>query len=98
MHPLSQASMFIYSSCGKWAFLPLLWSFPPTATFTSFTALGFGACATAPAFSGPACLFTVCEVFPSPPLLPVFIVLIAYYSVFLLSLGGDRYVQGAMLI
>jgi hypothetical protein len=30
--------MFIYSSCGKWVFPPLLWSFPPTATFTSFSA------------------------------------------------------------
>jgi hypothetical protein len=38
LHPLSQACVFIYSSHGKWAFLPLLWSFPPTATFTSFPA------------------------------------------------------------
>jgi hypothetical protein len=38
LHPLSQACVFIYSSCGKWVFLPLLWSFPPTATFTSFPA------------------------------------------------------------
>jgi hypothetical protein len=30
--------MFIYSSCGKWFFLPLLCSFSPTATFTSFPA------------------------------------------------------------
>jgi hypothetical protein len=30
--------MFIYSSCGKWVFPPLLCSFPPTATFTSFPA------------------------------------------------------------
>jgi hypothetical protein len=30
--------VFIYSSCGRWVFPPLLWSFPPTATFTSFPA------------------------------------------------------------
>jgi hypothetical protein len=36
LHPLSQASMFVYSSHGKWVFPPLLWSFPPTASFTSF--------------------------------------------------------------
>jgi hypothetical protein len=28
--------MFVYSSLGKWVFPPLLWSFPPTAAFTSF--------------------------------------------------------------
>jgi hypothetical protein len=38
LHPLSQACVFTYSSCGKWVFSPLLWSFPPTATFTSFPA------------------------------------------------------------
>jgi hypothetical protein len=36
LHPLSQACVFVYSSRGKWVFPPLLWSFPPTATFTSF--------------------------------------------------------------
>jgi hypothetical protein len=51
LHQLSQVGMFIYSSCEKWAFPHLLWSFPPTTTFTSFPALGFWACATAPAFS-----------------------------------------------
>jgi hypothetical protein len=38
LHPLSQACMFIYSSCGKWVFPPLLRSFPPTTTFTTFPA------------------------------------------------------------
>jgi hypothetical protein len=38
LHPLSQAYLFVHSSCGKWVFLPLLWSFPPTATFTGFPA------------------------------------------------------------
>jgi hypothetical protein len=92
LHSLSQACVFIYSSCGKWTFPPLLWSFPPTATFTSFPTLGCWACATAPAFSGSACLFTVLWGIPlplpfraqgAPPfLLCVFFVVIAYYSVF----------------
>jgi hypothetical protein len=38
LHLLSQVCMIIYSSCGKWVFPPLLYSFPPTATFTSFPA------------------------------------------------------------
>jgi hypothetical protein len=38
VHPLSQACMFVYSSCGKWVFPTLLWSFPLTVTFTSFPA------------------------------------------------------------
>jgi hypothetical protein len=37
LHPLSQACVFVYSSHGKWVFPPLLWSFPPTTTFTSFS-------------------------------------------------------------
>jgi hypothetical protein len=35
---LSQACVFTYSSRGKWVFPPLLWSFPPTAAFISFSA------------------------------------------------------------
>jgi hypothetical protein len=38
LHLCCQACVFIYSSCGRWVFPPLLWSFPPTATFTSFPA------------------------------------------------------------
>jgi hypothetical protein len=38
LHPRCQAYVFIYSSCGRWVFPPLLCSFPPTATFTSFPA------------------------------------------------------------
>jgi hypothetical protein len=38
LHPHSQTCVFIYSSCGKWIFPPLLCSFPPTTTFTSFPA------------------------------------------------------------
>jgi hypothetical protein len=35
LHLLPLACMFIYSSHGKWVLPHLLWSFPPTATFTS---------------------------------------------------------------
>jgi hypothetical protein len=38
LHPPFQACVFIYSSCGRWVFPPLLCSFPLTATFTSFPA------------------------------------------------------------
>jgi hypothetical protein len=88
--------MFVYSSRGKWVFPPLLWSFLPTATFTSFPASGCWVCATVPAFSGPA--FSAQGTPPS--LLLVFFVVIAYYSgfFFLFSLGGGQSVQGAMLI
>jgi hypothetical protein len=37
LHLLSQACVFVYRSHGKWVFPPLLWNFPPTATFTSFS-------------------------------------------------------------
>jgi hypothetical protein len=32
--------VFIFSSCGKWVFPPLLWSFPPTTTLISFPTPG----------------------------------------------------------
>jgi hypothetical protein len=38
LYLLPLACMFVYSSHGKWVFPPLLWSFPPTTTFTSFHA------------------------------------------------------------
>jgi hypothetical protein len=38
LHPCSLACVFIYSSCGRWVFPPLLCSFPPTSAFTSFPA------------------------------------------------------------
>jgi hypothetical protein len=91
-HLLSQACLFIYSSCGKWALPPLLWSFPPTATFTSFPSSGCWACAATPAFSSQLVLFTVpLGISPTPlfgvqgalpSLLRVFFVVITYYSVF----------------
>jgi hypothetical protein len=36
--PHCQACVFVYNSCGRWVFPPLLCSFPPTAPFTSFPA------------------------------------------------------------
>jgi hypothetical protein len=41
LHPHCQACVFIYSSCGRWVFPPLLCSSPPTATFTSFPTPGY---------------------------------------------------------
>jgi hypothetical protein len=64
LHQLSQACMFIYSSHGKWVLPPLLWSFPPTATFTSFPTADCWACATIPVFSS----WLVVRDFPSSPL------------------------------
>jgi hypothetical protein len=65
LHPLSQACVFVYSSLGKWVFPPLLWSFPPTATFTSFPAPDYWV----RALSGQAWLVYLQfqEGFPSPP-------------------------------
>jgi hypothetical protein len=106
----SQTCVFIYSSRGKWVFPPLLWSFPPSATFASFPAPGCWACAAAPTLSDQAWLVYLQfhEGFPLPPhfgaqgdppfLLCVFIVLIAYYSVSPFSLCGGQSIQGAMLI
>jgi hypothetical protein len=69
--PLSQASIFVYSSCGKWVFPPLLWRFPPSATLTSFPTPGCWARAPllppSPLRPGPACLFTVPGGIPLPP-------------------------------
>jgi hypothetical protein len=101
----SLAILFVYSSHGKWVFPHLLWSFRPTATFTSFSTLDCWVCAAIPV---PWLVYLqFCEGFPSPlfstqgappSLLCVFYVVTAYYSVSLFSLGGGRFVQGAMLI
>jgi hypothetical protein len=79
---------------GKWVFPPLLWSFPPSATLTSFPAPGCWAYAPAPTGTSLARpdLFiyssgrissppfgTQCA--PPPSLQRVFIALTAYYSV-----------------
>jgi hypothetical protein len=93
------AGVFVYSSRGRWVFPPLLWSFPPSTTLTSFPTSGCWALL--------ACLFTVLGGIPLPPslvlrvphpLVCVFIVLIAYYSVSVFSLGEGWSVQEAMPI
>jgi hypothetical protein len=106
LHLLSLAGVFIYSSRGKWAFLPLLWGFPPITCFASFPAPGCWVGAASPAFSGRLVYLQFREGLPlspfgtqgTPPfLLHVFFVVV-YYSVSLLSLGGGWSVQGAVLI
>jgi hypothetical protein len=64
LHPLSQACVFIYSSHGKWVFCPLLWSFPPSATLTSFPTPGFWVLLPSPARPG---LFIYSSRRDSPP-------------------------------
>jgi hypothetical protein len=86
--------------------LPLLWTFPPSTTLISFPAPGCWALLPSPARP---VLLIYSSARDSPPplfgaqdtpssLLCVFIVLIAYYSVSLFSLGGGQSVQGATLI
>jgi hypothetical protein len=93
-----------------WVFPPLLWSFPPPTTLTSFPDPVCWAHACLPLEPlQPAWLVYLqfregflSPIFSAqcaPPSFPsVFIVLIAYYSVSLFSPGGGRSVQGAMLI
>jgi hypothetical protein len=96
LHPLSQASLSVYSSRGKWVFPPLLRSFPPTATFTSFPAPGCWVCATALPSLAWLVYLQFREGFPSPPLprsrcptllATCFFFVIAYYSVSLFFPG-----------
>jgi hypothetical protein len=61
--PAFSACVFIYSSCGKCMFPPLLWTFPPSATLASFPAPG---CWVLP--PSPACSVTVPGWIPSPSL------------------------------
>jgi hypothetical protein len=84
LHPGSQACVFIYSSCGRWVFPPLLCSSPPTATFTSFPATDYWAVLlllpaamlfTAHVGSGSSLLS--CGVFLPPPLSPASPLLVA---------------------
>jgi hypothetical protein len=68
---LLPATIFVYSSCGKWVFPPLLWSFPPSATLTSSPAPGCWACAPDPARASLATWLVYLqswEGFPSPKL------------------------------
>jgi hypothetical protein len=68
LHPLSQACVFIYSSSRKWVFPPLLWSFPPSATLTSFPTPGCWACPrSCRSLSGQARLFYLQFWVPSVP-------------------------------
>jgi hypothetical protein len=97
----------IYSSHGKWHFPPLLWCFPPTATFTRFPAPDCWAGTAAPAFSSQLIYSSVRDCL-SPlfstqgallSLVRVFFFqLLVYYSVCFFSLGGSLSVHGAMLI
>jgi hypothetical protein len=59
----------IYNSRGKWVFPPLLWTFPPFATLTSFPAPGWWVHTPTPTRASPACqacLFTVLGRIPFP--------------------------------
>jgi hypothetical protein len=86
---------------------PLLWSFPPTATFTSFPAPGcWSGAAAACAFSSRLVYLQFCEGFPSPPSVlrvpcPLcyvsFLLLLIIQFLFFPWVGG-RSVQGTMLI
>jgi hypothetical protein len=64
LHPLSQACVFVYSSRGRWVFPPLLLSFPPSATLTSFPAPG---CWTLPPSPARPNLFVYSSGWDSPP-------------------------------
>jgi hypothetical protein len=81
---------------------PLLWSFPPTNTFTSFPTPGCWAGATTPAFCSQLVYLQFCEGLPSslfgtqgtpPSLLCVFFVVIAYSVFFSFYPGWGRSVQ-----
>jgi hypothetical protein len=106
---LLPAGLFIYSSRGKWVFPPLLWIFLPLPLSQAFPLLVAGRTPLllpSPArpslfiySSGKDSLPPLSGTEGAPPSLQcVFIVLIAYYSVSLFSPGGDRSVQGAMLV
>jgi hypothetical protein len=87
----------------------LLWSFPPTAAFTSFCAPDCWLCAAAPAFSSQLVYLQFCEGFPLPLPLELRVSRPLCYVSFLLLLliiqfffcfpwVGGWSVQGAMLI
>jgi hypothetical protein len=107
---LLPASMFVYSSRGKWVFPPSCGVFLPLPLSQAFQLLvaGCAPCSRQNLFclpglfiysSGKDSLPPILGAQCTPPSLPcVFIVLIAYYSVSLFSRGGGRSVQGAMLL
>jgi hypothetical protein len=108
LHPFSQADVFIYSSCWKWVLPPSCGVFLPLPLSQGFPLLvAWHETQLPPSLAMPG-LFIYSSGRNSPPplfgaqgtppsLLFVFIVLIAYYSVSLFSLGGGRSVWGAML-
>jgi hypothetical protein len=103
--PAFSASVFIYSSRGKWVFPLSCGVFLPPSLLQAFPFLVAGR--VLPLLPSPARLVYLqfCEGFPSSPfggtspsLLHVFIVLIAYYSVSLFFPGWGSVCPGAMLI
>jgi hypothetical protein len=81
LYPLCQACVFIYSSCGRWVFSSLLWSFPPSPSLSpAFLLLVAGHVPLLLPSPARPDLFIYSQGAP-PSLLRVFIVLIAYYSV-----------------
>jgi hypothetical protein len=87
----------------------LLWSFPPTTTFTSFPAPGCWAGATAPTFSGRLVYLQFCGGLPLPPssalraphplcYMSFLLLLLIIQFLFLFSLGGGQPDQEALLI
>jgi hypothetical protein len=109
LHPPSLLACLFTVHVGSVPSPPLQWSFPHTATFTSFPAPRLlGGCAT-PAFSGQLVYLLSREGLPLTPLVlggprPLCYVsffVVVYYSVWvfsLFSLGGGQSIQGAMLI
>jgi hypothetical protein len=99
--------MFIYSSLGSGSSY-LLWSFPPTATFTSFPNPGSWACAATPAFSRRLVYLQFFEGLLLPPSLALrapcplcyvsFCCCCLFSFFFPFSLCGGQSVQGAMVI
>jgi hypothetical protein len=101
LHLLSQASVFIYSSCGKWAFPASCGVFLPPPLLHAFPLLVAGWCRL-------YCLLQqlvylqFCERFPLPPFwcsgLPALFATLLIIQFFLFSLVGDQSVWGAMLV
>jgi hypothetical protein len=104
LHPLSQASVFIYSSHGKWAFPLSCGVFLPPSLLQAFPLLVAGR-VLPPLLLSLTSLFIYCSMgdCPSPPTLRVpchlcyvsflFLLLIIQFF-FLFSLGGGRSDQG----
>jgi hypothetical protein len=105
LHLLSQACVFVYSSRERWVFPTSCGVFLPLPLSQAFPLLVAGHVPPLPPSLASPSLFIYsfrkdypCLLFGTqgapPSLLCVFIVLIAYYSVSLFSLGGGRSVWG----